>query len=46
MGRLIAIIAPIVIILVLGIGGFIAIQAMKPEAEKSDEPLAGLNVFA
>ncbi|MBI1253371.1 MAG: efflux RND transporter periplasmic adaptor subunit [Hyphomonas sp.] len=46
MGRLIAIIAPIVIILVLGIGGFIAVQAMKPEAEKSDEPRAGLNVFA
>jgi len=46
MGRLIAIIAPIAIILVLGIGGFIAVQAMKPEAEKSDEPRAGLNVFA
>ncbi len=46
MGRLIAIIAPILIILVLGIGGFIAVQAMKPEAEKSDEPRAGLNVFA
>ena len=46
MGRLIAIIAPIVIILVLGIGGFAAVQAMKPEPEKSDEPRAGLNVFA
>jgi RND family efflux transporter MFP subunit len=46
MGRLIAIIAPFVIIVVLGIGGFIAVQAMKPEAEKSDEPRAGLNVFA
>lgn len=46
MGRLIAIIAPIAIILVLGIGGFIAIQAMKPEPEKSEEPRAGLNVFA
>jgi RND family efflux transporter MFP subunit len=46
MGRLIAIIAPIAIILVLGIGGFIAIQAMKPEPEKKDEPRAGLNVFA
>lgn len=46
MGRLIAFIAPIVIILVLGIGGFIAVQAMKPEAEKSDKPRSGLNVFA
>lgn len=46
MGRLIAIIAPIAIILVLGIGGFVAVQQMKPEAEKSEEPRAGLNVFA
>lgn len=46
MGRIIAIIAPILIIAVLGVGGFIAIQAMKPEPEKSDEPRAGLNVFA
>jgi len=46
MGRLIAIIAPIAIILILGIGGFLAVQGMKPEAEKSEEPRAGLNVFA
>ncbi|MEX1250026.1 MAG: efflux RND transporter periplasmic adaptor subunit [Hyphomonas sp.] len=46
MGRLIAIIAPIAIILFLGIGGFLAVQGMKPEAEKSEEPRAGLNVFA
>jgi RND family efflux transporter MFP subunit len=46
MGRLIAIIAPIAIILVLGIGGFVVVQGMKPEAEKSEEPRAGLNVFA
>lgn len=46
MGRLIAIIAPIAILLVLGVGGVFAITAMKPEPEKSDEPQAGLNVFA
>ncbi|MFN7178531.1 efflux RND transporter periplasmic adaptor subunit [Hyphomonas sp.] len=46
MGRLIAIIAPIAIIAILGVGGFIAIQAMKPEPEKNEEPRAGLNVFA
>ena len=46
MGRLIAIIAPIAIIIVLGVGGVIAVNAMKPEPEKSDEPRAGLNVFA
>ncbi|WP_353255430.1 efflux RND transporter periplasmic adaptor subunit [Hyphomonas sp.] len=46
MGRLIAIIAPIAIILILGVGGFIAVSAFKPEAEKSAEPQAGLNVFA
>jgi len=46
MGRLIAIIAPIAIIAVLGVGGFVVVQGMKPEAEKSEEPRAGLNVFA
>lgn len=46
MGRLIATIAPIAIILVLGGGGFAVVQGMKPEAEKSEEPRAGLNVFA
>jgi RND family efflux transporter MFP subunit len=46
MGRLIAIIAPIAIIVILGAGGFVAVQQMKPEAEKSEEPRAGLNVFA
>jgi RND family efflux transporter MFP subunit len=46
MGRLIAIIAPILIILVLGVGGFVAVSSMKPEPEKKDEPRAGLNVFA
>lgn len=46
MGRLIAIIAPILILVVLGIGGVIAVSAMKPEPEKNDEPRVGLNVFA
>lgn len=46
MGRLIAIIAPIAIVLVLGVGGVVAVTAMKPEPEKNDEPQAGLNVFA
>lgn len=46
MGRLIAIIAPIAILLILGVGGVIAVNAMKPEPGKSDEPRAGLNVFA
>lgn len=46
MGRLIAIFAPIGIILLLGVGGVVAVNAMKPEPEKSDEPRAGLNVFA
>lgn len=46
MGRLIAIIAPIAILVVLGVGGVIAISAMKPVPEKNEEPRAGLNVFA
>lgn len=46
MGRLIAILAPILILLVLGVGGVVAVNAMKPEPERSEEPPAGLNVFA
>ena len=46
MGRLIAILAPILILLVLGVGGVIAVTAMQPEAERNEEPPAGLNVFA
>lgn len=46
MGRLIAIFAPIVILIVLGVGGVFAVVAMKPEPQKNDEPRAGLNVFA
>ena len=46
MGRLIAILAPIAIIIIVGVLGVGAVIAMKPEPEKSDEPRAGLNVFA
>ena len=46
MGRLIAILAPILILLVLGVGGVVAVTAMKPEPERNEEPPAGLNVFA
>jgi RND family efflux transporter MFP subunit len=46
MARIISILAPIGIIAVLGVGGVAAVNAMKPEPEKSDEPRAGLNVFA
>lgn len=46
MGRLIAIIAPIAIVLVLGVGGIAVVTALKPQPEKSDEPRPGLSVFA
>lgn len=46
MGRLIAIIAPIAILVVVGGFGVGTVIAMKPVPEKSDEPRPGLNVFA
>ncbi len=46
MGRLIAIIAPLLIILILGIGGSVALNLIKPEPEKVEAPHGGLNVFA
>ncbi len=46
MGRIIAIVAPFVIILLLGVGGVAVVTSLKPEAEKTDEPRAGLNVFS
>lgn len=46
MGRLIAIIAPFIIIIVLGIGGSLALNLIKPEPEKVEAPHGGLNVFA
>lgn len=46
MGRIIAIVAPFLIIAVLGIGGWFVVNSLKPQAQKTDEPRAGLNVFA
>ncbi|MEH6488259.1 efflux RND transporter periplasmic adaptor subunit [Hyphomonas oceanitis] len=46
MGRLVSILAPLGIILVVGIGGSFVLHAIKPEPEKADEARAGLNVFA
>ncbi len=46
MGRLIAIIAPLLIILVLGVGGSMALNLIKPQPEKVEAPHGGLNVFA
>jgi RND family efflux transporter MFP subunit len=46
MGRLVSILAPIVIIIIVGIGGSVVLNLIKPEPEKADEARAGLNVFA
>jgi len=46
MARIIAIAAPLAIIAVLGVGGTVFLQALKPEPEKADEARIGLNVFA
>jgi RND family efflux transporter MFP subunit len=46
MARIIAIVAPLAIVAVLGVGGTIALQALKPEPEKAEEARIGLNVFA
>lgn len=46
MMRILAITLPLVILIVLGVGGFITLQALKPVPEESDEPIAGLAVFA
>ena len=46
MGRILAIIAPILIILVLGVGGFVAVGMMKDPPEKVEEVKSGLTVFA
>lgn len=46
MGRLVSILAPIGIILIVGIGGSFVLNMIKPEPEKADDPRAGLNVFA
>lgn len=46
MKRLLAIGLPVLIILVLGVGGFQVLAAMKPEPEKAEEAPPGLSVFA
>ena len=46
MGRLVSILAPIGIIIIVGIGGSVVLNMIKPEPEKADEARAGLNVFA
>ena len=46
MARIIAIAAPIAIIAVLGVGGTVALSALKPVPEKAEEARIGLNVFA
>ena len=46
MGRILSILAPLLITAVLGVGGFIMLGVLKPEPEKSEPDLGGLNVFA
>ena len=46
MGRLVSILAPIGIIILVGVGGTVVLNMIKPEPEKADDPRAGLNVFA
>ncbi|HPF24105.1 MAG TPA: efflux RND transporter periplasmic adaptor subunit [Hyphomonas sp.] len=46
MARVIAIVVPLAIVAVLGVGGTIVLSALKPEPEKADEARIGLNVFA
>lgn len=45
MGRIIAIAAPILILLLLGIGGTSLLGALKPEPEQAEPVDGGLNVF-
>ncbi|WP_321490903.1 efflux RND transporter periplasmic adaptor subunit [uncultured Hyphomonas sp.] len=46
MARVIAIVAPLAIVAVLGVGGTVVLQSLKPEPEKAEEVRVGLNVFA
>jgi RND family efflux transporter MFP subunit len=46
MGRVIAIILPILILLVLGVGGTVVLGALKPTPEKAEPARGGLSVFA
>ncbi|KCZ92716.1 efflux RND transporter periplasmic adaptor subunit [Hyphomonas johnsonii] len=46
MSRIVSILAPIIVIIVVGVGGSFVLQMIKPEPEKADEAKVGLNVFA
>lgn len=46
MGRILSILAPLLIIAILGVGGFVMLGVLKPEPEKTEPDLGGLNVFA
>ncbi|MBR9808066.1 MAG: efflux RND transporter periplasmic adaptor subunit [Alphaproteobacteria bacterium] len=46
MGRILSVLLPLGIVAVVGVGGVVALTALKPEPEKAAEPSAGLNVFA
>ena len=46
MSRVIAILAPVVVLAVLIFGGMAVLSSVKPEPEKESAPPAGLNVFA
>ena len=46
MGRLIAILAPILIIIGLGVGGVMLVSSLRPQPEVRDEPRPPLSVFA
>lgn len=46
MGRILAIAAPLLIIILLGVGGTVVLTALKPQPEKAEPAEGGLNVFA
>ena len=46
MSRVIAILAPILVLVVIAGGGWFVLSSVKPEPEKETTPPAGLNVFA
>ena len=43
--RIVVFAAPLAILLVLGVGGFVTMNAMKPKAEKAEEADRGLAIF-
>ncbi len=46
MNRILAVALPILILVFLGIGGYLTLDALAPEPEKADEAPPGLSVFA